>query len=84
MVDTAADVQAKLIAILSDFNKVLREHGIEGDVLRFMIGDKNNPHHVEAQEKIEKMLSALKVDDQASPQSWICCDDVRCYECEIA
>ena len=84
MSGSVKEIEASLSEILSEFNEVLQKHGVDGQVLRFMVGDRSNPSHVRAQEKIEEMLSSLKVDENPSPASWICCDEVRCYECEIA
>lgn len=84
MTDIAKSVEKDLPSILNDFNEVLKKHKIQGEVLRFMVGDSENPEHARAQEKLEKMLASLKVDDGASTKAWVCCDAVRCYYCDIA
>ena len=50
MITDSKEIQDKLPQIMKRFNAVLDELGIEGEVLRLMIGDSENPDHVAAQE----------------------------------
>jgi proline racemase len=83
MASSLSEIEDKLPEIIAGFKRVLTDCGLEGDILKFIIGDLKNPEHVKAQEKLDKMLSEIQA-DRPSARAFLCCNPVGCRICEIA
>ena len=83
MTSTKDAIEKHLPSLVDSFNKVIKDHGLEGEILKFMIGDLDNPDHVEAQKKLDEMLSSIQA-QRPSERAFLCCGPVSCRICEIA
>jgi hypothetical protein len=82
-------LEKQLPSILKKFNAVLKKHGIEGQVTRFMLGDPSDPAEKEKQKKIDVALSAAfskpkSLSDANLSGCFVCCNTIECYWCCIA
>lgn len=82
-------LQTSLPTILDEFNEVLKKHGIEKKVIRFMLGNPDDPQEREAQDKINRALEDLFAKQPSSPNEYPpdlcfeCCDTEFCYPCYV-
>lgn len=83
MTSSKDDFEKHLPQLIEGFNKVLHEQGLDGEILKFMIGDLRNPEHIEAQKKLDAMLESIQA-QRPSERAFICCSPAGCRICEIA